>query len=666
MTQHPRVPTAQVASPDIGEPQRRTASRRVATAPQTQPQNRSVQSPQAAQSEAVPRDVSASVPRQPDVSVQAPAQEVPREQTSQVEEAVPQTEPLAEVPVDTSPPLRTPLPEIDEVELNSNSSAQDLMIPKPTVAAQVPEAKSIMMTPDVEVFEMREVPSPAFDVSVAVAAAVPTPQVEAKVDLREVPSPDLKVSVSQATDVPTPQIKTDVVQARDVPAPSVSASVAQVAEVPTPQVAAQVATAGAVPTPTVAASVVASRPVPSPQVAAQVTAVVEEEPAQVEAEAVASSEAVTPQVEIDAVAEGSEGEVGEEVSEVVEAGAPVEGEGPEGSSEVLSERTDGEEAGGNALQAGQSRAAEGADANNLGAAASPTGSDRSSGAALVEPERSYREERERAVAVLLDNVWGYPQAGLLEASVIIEMPVEGGLTRLMTVYDRLDAERVGPVRSARPYFHELALTMGAVLVHDGGSPDAMVAIAGSRIPTLNAYQRGDLFSRQEGRSAPYNLYAGGNSLREAVNRLELGDSREVRGVIHRPAEEAPEVGRIEVRFGQNYQSGFGYVPELNLYRWVRNGERANDAYGEAVYVDAVLIAGISARPLPNDPEGRLYIPLRDGEATLYLRGRAIEGSWRKDQGIAFTSAQGEIIDLAPFKTWVVMTRNYREHLATAQ
>ncbi|UCH26807.1 MAG: DUF3048 C-terminal domain-containing protein, partial [Trueperaceae bacterium] len=67
-------------------------------------------------------------------------------------------------------------------------------------------------------------------------------------------------------------------------------------------------------------------------------------------------------------------------------------------------------------------------------------------------------------------------------------------------------------------------------------------------------------------------------------------------------------------------------------------------------------------------EGRLYIPLRDGEATLYLRGRAIEGSWRKDQGqgIAFTSAQGEIIDLAPFKTWVVMTPGYREHLATAQ
>jgi hypothetical protein len=49
-----------------------------------------------------------------------------------------------------------------------------------------------------------------------------------------------------------------------------------------------------------------------------------------------------------------------------------------------------------------------------------------------------------------------------------------------------------------------------------------------------------------------------------------------------------------------------------------------------------------------------------------LRGRAIEGSWSKDQGIAFTSAQGEIIDLAPFKTWVVMTSGYQEHLATAQ
>src|SRR5690606_40933230 len=95
----------------------------------------------------------------------------------------------------------------------------------------------------------------------------------------------------------------------------------------------------------------------------------------------------------------------------------------------------------------------------------------------------------------VDNATGDPTGGRAEASMVVEMPVEGGITRLLAFYDAQDPQRVGPVRSARPYFVELAQRSQAVLVHDGGSPDAMVMIASASVPTLNAYTSGDLFAR---------------------------------------------------------------------------------------------------------------------------------------------------------------------------
>jgi hypothetical protein len=92
---------------------------------------------------------------------------------------------------------------------------------------------------------------------------------------------------------------------------------------------------------------------------------------------------------------------------------------------------------------------------------------------------------------------------------------------------------------------------------------------------------------------------------------------------------------VSLRFGGGYVSGFRYEPQLNAYRWLRDGTPAVDAAGEAVLVDAVLLGAVEARPFPNDPEGRLSIPLRGGEATLYLAGTAVEGTLgasRRDRG----------------------------------
>ena len=66
--------------------------------------------------------------------------------------------------------------------------------------------------------------------------------------------------------------------------------------------------------------------------------------------------------------------------------------------------------------------------------------------------------RRRPVAVMLSNIISAcPQSGISRAGVIYEAPVEGGITRLMGLFENYDdLEKIGSVRSCREYYVYLA------------------------------------------------------------------------------------------------------------------------------------------------------------------------------------------------------------------
>jgi hypothetical protein len=557
-------------------------------------------------------------------------------------------EEVVEAPTAEDPAPPAERPQVADVEVGEPQAAA---APEPTPAtpdptpqtvqppapAQPPAAPEVAETAPSPPRPEPALPAPAPEVPVTEVATTPLPEIEAPeldpsplAQRVTVPLPAVALIVPEVRAVaPTPQVT--VAAPEPVPLPQIHTSVAEAAPVPTPQVAAQVAAARPVAVPDVQTSVAASRDVGvTPQLA------------------VAAPRPVpTPQLRADVVGPAPATE-----APAVDAAAAAAATTTEATREL------DRPAGGDAARAGQTGPqVDIPEAVGRGAAAGPEGSETPTGSP-APPRPPFRQQLERPVAVLVDNAAGYPQYGLRSASQVHEMPVEGGLTRLMLVFDRSDAERVGPVRSAREYFVELARSLDAVLVHDGGSPGALATIAATGAPTLNSFTRGELFSRGDG-SAPYNLFAGGDALRDAVNRLDFGRGRTVTGTIYRPQAERDDALEVEVSYGGAYQTGFRYEPAIDAYRWVRSGSPASDAYGEAVLVDAVLVAAIDARAIPGDAEGRLYIPLRGGEATLFLFGKAVPGRWevRPGLGVRFETDDGGV-DLEAFKTWVVFTPNY--------
>lgn len=476
----------------------------------------------------------------------------------------------------------------------------------PASVAPAPSPRVAVAVPEIEVPEIdaRPLPDalplpPVSAVPTAGAVALPGAVPDVRATARTLPTPDAGVRTSSARSLAAPQASASAPEARAVALPSPTAAVPSGERaLAAPEVLAAAAPGARDVAVDPAASVRAVRRLPTPSVQAAVRPV-----------------------------------------------APDDGPGA-----AAAVPDDGAVVGGDAVSPGQEAGDPSAPAAAVGRATdvSPEGD---GGAQAATPTR-LREVRPSPIAVVLDNALGYPQSGLPQASWIAEMPVEGGLTRLMAFFDAGEPARVGPVRSARDYLVEVAGRADAVIVHVGGSPGAMFALSQGIAPSLDAYTSGDLFERVADRSAPYDLYSAGASLRDAIQTMRVDANRLLTGFRPLPpGEDMARADTVSIDWSGAYRSGFRYLPAQDRYRWIRSGEDAVSADGTAVQVEAVLIARIEARPIPGDPAGRLYVPIVGGDALLLWRGTAQAGRWSVDGGLRFTDAAGNQVALETLVTW---------------
>ena len=533
----------------------------------------------------------------------------------------------------------TTLPEIEFEQLAERVSKDLINIPVPLLMVQVSNSQVVATLPtDKEVVAGHEVLNPELEVVVSNPIGVPTPQVKIFGVSEEVilfSSPSVELTGVQ--NVPLPEVASAVVGSMSIPQFEVYVDISPDIFVPVPEIT-PVASGGiAVRNPDVEVYVSTQKNIPDPNINVF--------------EFNTRDENIVPRV--DPLAQFG-----------ANSSADVVDRLPEEKSLAERNHNDYQEGEIDSLQSVQ--AVSGSDAASDDPAVIASSDfirpmDGSSG--IID--RSVDEEIYKSpLIVLLDNVEGYPQSGIVEAGQVVEMPVEGGLTRLMAIYEKSEPYKVGPIRSARDYFLRLAIAMRGILVHDGGSPDALMAITkgNNGIRTFNAQSRGDLFYREEGREAPYNLYSFGRELRVAIRELDLEHRRLLNVSKYSPSGHTQVVSGLDIAFSSDYTSGFVYQKSDNQYRWVRNGQKAVDSTGKPALVEAVLVGEIKATRRPSDTEGRLDILLGDAsyQANLFVNGVEVLGNWYQEDGlgIQFVAADGNPIDLRSLKIWVVLTPTY--------
>ena len=104
-----------------------------------------------------------------------------------------------------------------------------------------------------------------------------------------------------------------------------------------------------------------------------------------------------------------------------------------------------------------------------------------------------------------NNVNARPQSGPQNADAVVEVLVEGGMTRFINIFYQSDTNFHGPIRSARPTDPTVLRPLGGVLVASGATGGLIPEIKDMGVPVITD-MRPDFF-RITSRKAPHNLYA---------------------------------------------------------------------------------------------------------------------------------------------------------------
>lgn len=247
----------------------------------------------------------------------------------------------------------------------------------------------------------------------------------------------------------------------------------------------------------------------------------------------------------------------------------------------------------------------------------------------------------RPIAVMVENhPDARPQSGLSRADIVYETLTEGGITRFMALYQSSNAENIGPIRSAREYFAQIADDWGAVYAHVGGSNEVIAQINNGKYPNLSdadEYYNEDFFNRITARPAPHNVYTSINKLERLMDFYDFGKKAGYQPFIFK--QESPATSstatKIEIDFSKpGYEVSWNYDSTANDYRRSIYFEPDVDAaINHQITAKNIVTQFVEVTLVPNDPLFSVDINLLGfGKALFFQDGKATEGVWVKNPG----------------------------------
>lgn len=266
----------------------------------------------------------------------------------------------------------------------------------------------------------------------------------------------------------------------------------------------------------------------------------------------------------------------------------------------------------------------------------------------------------RAVSVMVSNQEGArPQTGLSQADIVFEILTEGNVTRFMAIFQSEQPEVVGPVRSAREYFFNLADAYDVLYVYHGAAKVVTEKIESSQVEYLNGALHdndGKLFKREAFRKKPHNSYLQFGAVYEEAE--EKGYDIEFN---HEPLPFIEDVNDIEGETATHAKIAYyenkpivqyEYDAAAEKYTRYNDGEKTVELESdEPIQVDNVFIIETEHEVI--DEQKRRVVDLNSGgKAYLLQKGFVQQIEWKNENGRIVPVKDGQVVGFVPGQTWI--------------
>ncbi len=290
----------------------------------------------------------------------------------------------------------------------------------------------------------------------------------------------------------------------------------------------------------------------------------------------------------------------------------------------------------------------------------------------------------RATAVVINNIKAcLPQYGISNADFMYEAETEGGITRYMAVFtDLSDTGSVGPVRSSRTFFNNVALSYDAPLFHCGGSVNGLKGRYGEDGGTsiqnwqhVDGRYKGSYFFRDkdrynnQGYAWEHTLFTSGEQLMKGMEAegflkektdptdygLQFSDTVDLAG---------EKAETVTVTFNGGKTTTMTYNPATGLYEAAQYGAPHTDAGSGKVMAYRNVLVLYTDHWFSNDGYyNRSYYDLvGSGKGHLAIGGKIVPITWHREDpygSFTYTLEDGSNVTLGVGSSYVGIVTSKR-------
>lgn len=286
---------------------------------------------------------------------------------------------------------------------------------------------------------------------------------------------------------------------------------------------------------------------------------------------------------------------------------------------------------------------------------------------LTGKEVADKETADRpATCIMIENSPdARPQSGLGEAGVIYEAIAEGGITRFMAIFEEAQPQFIGPVRSVRMAYAELAKPYHCSIAHVGGSDNALQLIRNNNaFRDIDQFFNDAYYWRERTRYAPHNVYTSFEKL-DALNQKKGYTSSEFTGFTRVKPDtqpEQPEKAAKSIKISMSsdlFSPVYAYNEETQKYaRSHANGGAHYSVTRDGKLTqnspDVVIAMKVNSYNRPGTPYAD-YTTTGSGDAYIFQAGGVIEGRWNRenaDSELRFVDNNDKDIPLVRGQVWI--------------
>lgn len=265
------------------------------------------------------------------------------------------------------------------------------------------------------------------------------------------------------------------------------------------------------------------------------------------------------------------------------------------------------------------------------------------------------DSKSRPYAIIINNLPSAMkvQAGLDQAYMIYEFPIEGGYSRSLALFKDKTTNKIGTIRSARQNYIDYALENDAIFVHWGGNHPAYDVIKETKVTDIDAQSSSKPFFRDN----PEKLateHTGYTSLEKLINYATNTKKYRLTTDVKSPlkyttdiidlskASDAKEAKTVELNYSGSYKLKYVYDESTGRYqRYYNNKEHKDYFNGNKFDTKNIIITLIGTGKVKGytDTAGTNYTDLYNigsGSGYYITNGYAREIKWSKESRSAQT------------------------------